>query len=71
MESQIFRWDYSSERWVTLLLFRQDAVEASLSRRFLLNQWEKASVDNLTTVIRAMQDLEEIIDDVPAAIASC
>ncbi|WP_232318926.1 hypothetical protein [Picosynechococcus sp. PCC 8807] len=26
---------------------------------------------NLTTVIRAMQDLEAIIDDVPAAIAYC
>ncbi|ACB01087.1 MULTISPECIES: hypothetical protein [Cyanophyceae] len=56
---------------MNLLLFRQDAVEAALSRRFLLNQWEKASVGNLITVIRAMQDLEEIIDDVPAAIASC
>ncbi|AMA10637.1 MULTISPECIES: hypothetical protein [unclassified Picosynechococcus] len=52
-------------------LFGRDAVEAALSRRFLLNQWEKASVSNLTTVIKVMQDLEEIIDDVPRAIAYC
>ncbi|ANV92050.1 hypothetical protein [Picosynechococcus sp. PCC 8807] len=52
-------------------LFGRDAVNHALSRRFLLAQWEGASVNNLTTVIRAMQDLEEIIDDVPRAIAYC
>ncbi|WP_084150047.1 hypothetical protein [Picosynechococcus sp. NKBG042902] len=52
-------------------LFGRDAVNHALSRHFLLSQWEKASVNNLTKVIKVMQDLEEIIDDVPAAIAYC
>ena len=52
-------------------LFGRDEVNYAFSRRFLLSQWEKASVGNLTSVIRAMQDLEEIIDDVPRAIAYC
>ncbi|ACB00861.1 MULTISPECIES: hypothetical protein [Cyanophyceae] len=52
-------------------LFGRDAVNHALSRRFLLAQWEKASVGNMIKVIKVMQDLEEIIDDVPRAIAYC
>lgn len=52
-------------------LFGRDVVEAALSRRFLLRQWKMASIANMTKVIKVIQDLEQIIDDAPAAIAYC
>jgi hypothetical protein len=52
-------------------LFGRGVVESAIARRFLLTQWEKSSTANMTKVIKVIQDLEEIIDDAPAAIAYC
>lgn len=52
-------------------LFGRDKVSAAMSRRFLLWQWERSSLANRTKVIRAMQHLDGVIQDVPTAIAYC
>lgn len=52
-------------------LFGRAAVENAIARRSLLVQWEWASSANKIEVIKVIQDLEEIIHDVPRAIAYC
>ena len=52
-------------------LFGRVIVEKAIARRFALRQWEKSSVQNQTMVIRAMQDLEELLQSPRDAVAYC
>lgn len=52
-------------------LFGREVVNEAIARRFALVQWEKSSVSNATKVIKAMQDLEALMQSPPDAVAYC
>ena len=52
-------------------LFGRGVVDEAIARRFALVQWEKSSVSNATKVIKAMQELEALMQSPPDAVAYC
>ena len=52
-------------------LFGRVIVEKAIARRFAVRQWEKSSVQNQTMAIRAIQDLEELVQSPRDAVAYC
>lgn len=52
-------------------LFGRGIVESAIARRFAVCQWEKSSVQNQTMVIRAIQDLEPLLQSPRDAVAYC